>query len=158
MWLAKNASRGWNKHRDIFYTMKKSRYSKYQSYDMRTFFQTQPGVLDVCIKCNNKLSRIEIDRNTKAANKWHSFQPSIPLYELSFFYCNKCQWWYFRELLADCEIFSTQEYITIGDKSFTEAEKVESITEPWLHAFSDKSLHKNVQTLPKNIGEKFPLA
>ncbi len=153
MWLGKKAFRRARKTSEVSAILKKSRYSKYQSYDIRTFFQTQPGVLDVCIKCDNKLSKIEINKNTKAANKWYSFQPSIPVYELSFFYCNKCQWWYFREFLADYEIFSIQEYITVGVTSFT---KAENVTEPWLQAFENESLHQNIQKLPKSIGEKFP--
>ena len=136
--------------------MDRADLSEYQSYDMRTFFSAQPGVLKTCIRCNRELSEIEVNRNTKSADKWYSSRPSIPVYELSLFYCEKCQWWYMREYFSDCEVSSEQEYITIGHNTFSKAEEKKRAIKPWGHAFEDETLHANPQSLPPSIGSKFP--
>lgn len=136
-----------------------SPYSKYQCYDIRTIFHYQPPELEVCIKCYHKLSRIKINRNTIAADKWLSLPPFIPAYLLSIFYCEKCQWWYFREHLQDLELWGAQdqEYITIGHKPSVKAEKMETVFVPWFQAFEDELLHENARKLPRSIGKKFPV-
>lgn len=125
---------------------------KYISYNLRSYFLTEPEQPTRCPECGGGLSRSSISPTT-ALNRSLK-RAIIPLYEYSYlFVCSGCQWWLIRERWTECEVGDgcIDDVVVRKKISDPSPDPTQDDDQPWLAAIADPDLYNNQYRLPEKI-------
>ncbi len=135
-------------------------YTDYAAYNLRPYFDKQPGQPTRCLMCGGHLTRSKIDPSKTVHDDLHYFS-LIPVHDFSYlFICDDCQWWCIRESWTLCEVMNELDFIIISVPS---SEKMNSVTAwvqgtPWLKALADGQIYFRAQPMTPEIAKIFPVS
>lgn len=128
-------------------------FHNFLAYNIRSYFNKQPGHLLGCAQCGAAL-HVRNLAPSACVKRDLDCAGLMPVHHYSrLFTCPDCGWWYVREFWVLYELNDgCLDFLIVGQPSKKGADG-----EPWQRAMTNDQLYHKTAKLPKALGRLFPV-